>query len=481
MSLLLERESSIINEPLIAPGTLKLSEIMAALSAALDITEGQPAGHAVRSALIGMRIAQEIQLSSEDRSALFYALLLKDLGCSSNAAKMAWLFGSDDREVKRNIKTVNWSKVTHKFAFALRNIAPGAGLIQKTLRFAAMAKEGERGESKMVETRCERGAEIARQFELPEATALAIRSLDEQWDGKGQPSKLKGKQIPLLARILNLAQTMEVFYASEGPAKAFAIAKERRGTWFDPTLVDAVLATRADFEFWKTLGGESAQDNLLTYEPADLVMIADAERLDRIAEGFARVVDAKSPWTYRHSTGVADIAVGIASILGFDAEGQRDIRRAGLLHDIGKLGVSNLILDKPGKPTDEEFAAIRKHPDYSQQILARMPAFSILAHVASAHHERLDGRGYHRQLPGATMPFVSRILAVADVYEALTAARPYRDGLSREKAFEIMRRDAGQGLCPDCIAALEKWLDRGAVTTRITAQLEEIDRLITTL
>ena len=195
---------------------------------------------------------------------------------------------------------------------------------------------------------------------------------------------------------------MEVFYTSEGPAKAFAIAKERRGTWFDPTLVDAVLATRADFEFWKTLGGEGAQENLLTYEPADLVLIADAERLDRIAEGFARVVDAKSPWTYKHSTGVADIAVGIAGILGFDAEGQRDIRRAGLLHDIGKLGVSNLILDKPGKPTDEEFAAIRKHPDYSQQILARMPAFGILAHVASAHHERLDGRGYHRQLPGAT-------------------------------------------------------------------------------
>lgn len=481
MPITLERELLTPSAPLVAPGILKLSEIMAALSAALDLTEGQPAGHAVRSALIGMRIAEQIQLSPADRSALFYALLLKDLGCSSNAAKMAWLFGADDQQVKRNIKTVNWAKITTRLQFAYRNVAPGAGMVQKVLRLAAMAREGERGAAKLVETRCERGAEISRQFELPEATAVAIRSLDEQWDGSGQPSRQKGEEIPLLSRILNLAQTMEVFYAMKGINAAFAVAKERSGTRFDPTLVEALWATRGDDEFWSMLGSDNAERRLMSYEPSDLIAVANPDRLDRIAEGFASVVDAKSPWTYKHSTGVAKIAVGIAGVLGFDADECRDIRRAGLLHDIGKLGVSNLILDKPGKPTEAEFAEIRKHPDYSLRILARMPAFANLAHVAAAHHERLDGRGYHRQIPGDTMPFVARILAVADVYEALTAARPYRDGLSREKAFEIMRKDVGQGLCPDCVNALEKWLDNTSFESRVTAQLDEIDRLVSTL
>jgi putative nucleotidyltransferase with HDIG domain len=189
------------------------------------------------------------------------------------------------------------------------------------------------------------------------------------------------------------------------------------------------------------------------------------------------VVDAKSPWTYKHSSGVADIAVGIADMLGFDALARRDLRRAGLLHDLGKLGVSNTILDKPGKPTDEEFAEIKRHPDYSQKILEQIPLFGRLADVASAHHERLDGRGYHRRMPGEVMPPEARILAVADVYEALTAARPYRDGLPREKALSIMKKDAGQHLCAECIAALEMWLDRTSVTARVELQLQELDRL----
>ena len=146
---------------------------------------------------------------------------------------------------------------------------------------------------------------------------------------------------------------------------------------------------------------------------------------------------------------------------------QRDIRRAGLLHDIGKLGVSNLILDKPGKPTDDELVAIRKHPDYSQQILEAVEAFETLADVASGHHERLDGRGYHRRLEGGEVPWVSRVLAVADIYEAMSAKRPYRDAMPWEKIQAMLAKDAGAGVDPECFAALVTWQTRHELASRV--------------
>ena len=171
-------------------------------------------------------------------------------------------------------------------------------------------------------------------------------------------------------------------------------------------------------------------------EPVDQVRYADEDDLDNIATAFARVVDAKSPWTYKHSDGVARIADGIAESMGLSTDLKRDIRRAGLLHDIGKLGVSNMILDKPGRPTDDEFDQIRKHPDFSKQILDGVDIFRDLSDVAAAHHERLDGTGYHRRLPGSSLRLESRILAVADVCEALSAKRPYRDAMPMEKSLQ---------------------------------------------
>ncbi len=155
---------------------------------------------------------------------------------------------------------------------------------------------------------------------------------------------------------------------------------------------------------------------------------------------LAHVVDAKSPWTYQHSTRVAEIAVGISRQFGISSDFERDLRRAALLHDIGKLGVSNMILDKPGKPTEAEFDEIRKHPDYTQQILKEVDAFQALADAAGAHHERLDGRGYHRRLDGSSLGWVARVLAVADVCEALSAQRPYRDALPWHEIEGILSR-----------------------------------------
>jgi HD-GYP domain-containing protein (c-di-GMP phosphodiesterase class II) len=313
---------------------------------------------------------------------------------------------------------------------------------------------GREGAREIVRTRCDRGAEIARQLEFADDTIRAIRAIDEHWDGGGQPYSLERNEIPVLGRIVGLAQTVEVFLSSYGPQAAFDMAVERRGRWFDPALVDALVGLRADGAFWHELMKGDELKLLAAWVPADSVAVATDDYLDRIAEGFARVIDAKSPWTYCHSTGVADISVAVARSMGYGDSEVRTLRRAALLHDLGKLGVSNLILDKPGQLTDAEQAIVRQHPEHTRQILMRVSGFRPLAELASSHHERLDGTGYHRGLDSRGLSRQARILCVADICDALLATRPYRPGLPPERVVQIMQRHVGSGIDPDCFDAL---------------------------
>jgi putative nucleotidyltransferase with HDIG domain len=466
-------------EPLIAAGEIRLSEILSALSLSLDLTQGQPAGHAMRSGLIGMRLANVLGLSSADRRALFYALLLKDVGCSSNAAKMAYLFGADEHHVKHEGKLVDWSRAGEKMKYVWRTCAPGGSVIDKLLRIGALAKSGPRGERMIVEVRCERGAAIARELDFPAATSEAIRALDELWNGKGHPRGLKRQQIPLLAQICNLAQTVEIFFRMYGRQAVLDMLSERRGKWFDPALVDVLLLSKDDDAFWTELACDNPATALARWEPQDGQTIADDVYIDTVASAFAGVVDAKSPWTFKHSTRVAEVAECMAREFGVDDALRRDVRRAGLLHDIGKLGVSSLVLDKPGKLDDEEWLQLRRHALYSQQILSQLPAFALLSDVASAHHERLDGRGYHRGVPANRLHWVSRVLAVADIYEALSANRPYRAGMPWEKIQSILHEERGRGLDPECVDALGRCHEPFTAQTRAESQLEQLDKLLT--
>jgi HD-GYP domain-containing protein (c-di-GMP phosphodiesterase class II) len=300
-------------------------------------------------------------------------------------------------------------------------------------------------------------------IDLDEATAQAILHLDEHWDGGGHPAGVTGEAIPLLGRILCLAQTMEVFWRRGGRAGALAVARRRRGTWFDPRLVDCLADLEGDDAFWASL--PAARTDAL--EPADRILVTDGGGLDRIAHGFARVVDAKSPYTARHSEGVAEIAVALGEVLGAGDDDLRTLRRAGLLHDLGKLAVSNTILDKPGRLTDTEWDVVRAHPLVTEHILAGVDAFGELARIAGNHHERLDGSGYGRGRAGDDLDPLSRMLAVADVAEALSAERPYRPALGAAEVLEIMRRDAGTKLDERAFGALEQVLPaREADTTR---------------
>jgi HD-GYP domain-containing protein (c-di-GMP phosphodiesterase class II) len=439
---------------------IALSGVIGALSYALDIAEGQPPGHAVRSCLIGMRLAAELDLTAAQRSDLFYALLLKDAGCSANSNRMSVLFAADDRAAKATSKLVDWSNPRAAFLWSLRTVAPGTGLRRRIEVLKGIRDEGEVTRSFM-EARCDRGAEIARMLFLSEETAAAIRSLDEHWDGGGMPDGLRGEEIPLAARILCLAQTVEVFHAARGLKAARAMAKRRRGRWFDPTLVDAFLRVCGDHEFWGALESPDVSE----WEPPDLALAGDDARLDRIAEAFARVIDAKSPFTASHSERVAEIADGIAAVLDFGGDERRTLRRAGLLHDIGKLAISNRILDKPGKLTDEEFRAVRTHPVHTLRSLERAPCFVDLAELAANHHEKLDGSGYPRSLDAGALDLPMRVLAVADVYEALTADRPYRGPLPVQEALAIIDRDVPNRLDFDVRSALEHHLARSPAST----------------
>ncbi len=431
-------------------GGIALSELIGGLSGALDVAEGEPPGHAARSCLIGMRVAEELGLGAAERSDLFYALLLKDAGCTANSAHMAALFGADDQVAKRTSKFVDWSRPLSAFAWSLRTVAPGRSLAARTERLWAIRNEGAVTQS-LMRARCYRGAEIARKLGFSEATAEAILALDEHWDGRGQPRGLRAAEIPLAARILCLAQTVEVFHFTRGVRAACRMAVRRSGQWFDPELVVALISFRGDDGFWASL----ATPDVSAVEPPDRVLIADQERLDRIAEAFGEVIEAKSTWTHEHCDRVSTIAVGIGAQLGFDDAVRRDLGRAARLQDIGKLSISNRILDKAGPLTDSEWRKVKEHPLVTERILERVPSLGPLTPLASAHHERLDGSGYPRGVAADRLTMPMRVLAVADVYAALTGERPHRGAYTPGQALKLMRADVPQRLDGDSFAALE--------------------------
>ena len=455
---------------------ISASDIIAAMSTALDLTEGQPAGHAARSCGIGMRLAQIVGLSIEDKSALFYALLLKDLGCSSNASKVSYLFGADDRTVKREFKTVNWQSLWSNVRYVASQVSPEGRTWDKLLRMVALAKHGQEGTKNLIKTRCERGATIARHLGFNERTAQAILDLDEHWNGKGHPLGKRGEEISMLGRILNISQTIEVFWRESGLKGAIDVVKQRSGTWFDPALCRAFVKNCRDAHWQQLWNAGDLLTDIVQLEPIQLRHPVGSDFLDRVAQGFSEVVDAKSPWTYKHSEGVATISVGIATALGWERERIVALRRAALLHDLGKLGISNRILDKPGKMTDEEFNIMKTHPRLTEEILQKVPAFSGLASVAGAHHERWDGRGYFRGIESSQLPLEARVLMVADIFEALTAARPYRDGMPQEKVLSILAKDRGTAVCAEAYAGLLQWIDGRTIENRIEIQLESLEK-----
>lgn len=442
-------------EASLAGEAIKLSEIIAAMSYALDITEGQPAGHCIRCCWIGMHIGQKAGLAPHELWELYYTLLLKDLGCSSNAARICELYLTDDLQFKRDFKTVGDS-LPQVLAFVFSHTGLKAGLAERFRSVLGILRNGTEIAHELIATRCQRGAEIARLLRFPEAVANGIYSLDEHYNGKGKPAALAGDDIPVYARIALLAQVIDVFHTADGRAAALVEARARSGTWFDPLLVVAFEATAQDERFWTTLGSIEVEAAVVALEPLGHEVPLDEDYLDDIATAFGQVVDSKSPYTSGHSARVALYTDMISEELGLPDARRRWLRRGALLHDVGKLGVSNSVLDKAGALDRAEWDAVKLHAEYSERILSRIGAFAELARVAGAHHERLDGTGYPRGLKAEEISIETRIITTADIFDAITAARPYRGAIPIPKALEMMAQTVGTALDPECFDALKR-------------------------
>lgn len=438
---------------------IRLAELLSALSHALDLVEGQPAGHCVRCCWIGVHIGREIGLDETEIWELYYTLLLKDLGCSSNAARICQLYLTDDVSFKRDFKTVDSASLTQALRFVFTHTGLKSGLAERFRALANVVGNSDAIARELMETRCHRGAEIALKMRFSDTVANGILNLDEHWDGSGMPLGAKGNDIPLFAGIALMAQVIDVFHTADGADAARREIRHRSGTWFDPAIAAVFERVAAKPEFWHSLASDDLQNAVFALEPARHAITLDEDYLDDIALAFAQVIDSKSPFTGGHSERVTLYADVIAEQMGLSDERRRWLRRASLLHDIGKLGVSNTILDKPGKLNAEEWAAMQMHAIHSETILTRIGAFKDLASVAAAHHERLDGNGYPHGLSGDQIAFETRVITTADIFDALTADRPYRAAMPLEKALSIMADMVGSAIDADCYAALLKGLE----------------------
>lgn len=449
-------------EPQDQSGTLRLSEILGAFTYALDLTEGQAPGHSIRACWIGTQLAMAKGIKGPALRDIYYAVLLKDLGCSSQAASVDDMFAGKGQEPEQGFQMIG--SVPKDIGEFIAGEAGGD--VKPEVRsdpLGPLARNGENIIKNIMDTRSMRGAKIARQLRFSDDVAQAIGHLDEHWDGRGLPRGAAGTDIPLGARIALLAQVVDIFHSVRGKEAALQVVQNRSGSWFDPDLCVLFEKLSSSTGFWEELVLDDLPEQLWSLEPAAQYVPVDEDYLDDISVAFGQVIDAKSPYTAGHSQRVGKIADKIAEKLGLEGDRRRMLRRAATLHDIGKLAVSSAILDKPGKLDADEWKIMQSHAAYTTNILGRIGAMADMAMIAGSHHERLDGKGYPLGLDERSIAMESRIITVADIYDALTAERPYRTAMSREKAMDILQGEVGAAVDEKCFAALQAVIDEGEI------------------
>ena len=437
------------------PSSLRLAEVVSALSRALDLGSGSTAWHSVRTCILGMRIAAELKLPEDMQNELYYALLLKDAGSSGSPPQIYGALSEREQPVRVDLEG-DWARASEDLHLSLSDLSLKNCFPESTAALVRLGQQGRAEAGTVAATSCERGSALARLMGLPEATAVAIGALDERWDGQGSPQGLKGEQIPLASRIILLAQMLDLLFTTTSAEAAMPAIAQKSCRWFDPEAVRAARSVAKRGELWSNLESVDLRRLALESEPGQKTLSQGAITLEAISQAFALIVDAKSPFTFNHSIGVANTAVAMAEKLDLDVSRILLVRHAALLHDLGKMAVPNTILQKAGKLNPAEWDAIRRHPEYTWEILGSIRGFEEMGEIAAAHHERLDGSGYFRGLSAPQLSIEARILAVADVFDALSARRPYREAMPAEKVRAILRRSAPHALDATCLEALEQ-------------------------
>ena len=305
--------------------------------------------------------------------------------------------------------------------------------------------------------RVDRARDIVAKLGLNRFCQEAVYCIAERWDGRGYPESLRGTFIPLTSRILMVAMIVDLFDIIEGREGVEKALHARRSHQLDSEIVNTFSSVATD-QFWLEFQNPELRQVVIDMEPESGCYWIDHDRLDSVIEAFADAVDVKSPWTGLHSTGVAMVAERLARRLALSDDEVRKIRRAALLHDLGKMSVPNSILDKPGKLEPSEWERMRLHPYYTERILEHVEAFQDLALIAGAHHECLDGSGYPHGLKGQEIPLGARILSVADRFHALSEDRPYRSRMETSAILDTMSKAVGPQIDPDIFAALKSML-----------------------
>ncbi len=420
---------------------LRLADLIAALSLETDLGMGHPPEEAMRTCLLATGLARRIGLSEPEVADIFWTALLMHVGCTALAHEQAAFFGGDEIAVNAIGSKTDFANPKEMFAFLIE-LSSGMRPSHRARLFFVGLTRGERLGREVATATCEVAATTALRLGFPAGVQQGLDQLFERWDGKGAPRNLAGEAIAWPARVAQLAAQAIIFDRLAGVEAAVEMARRRAGTALDPHLADA-FSRHAD-SLLREIHSVDPLSTVVESEPAPQRWIPEAE-LDEVARAFADVVDLKSTFTLGHSTAVAQLAEAAGRALNLPEPEVVCLRRAGFLHDLGRVGIPNGIWEKPGPLTAAEWEQVRLHPYHSERILLRSPVLSSLAPLVGMHHERLDGSGYYRQATAGSIPMPARVLAAADDFEGLTQSRAHRAALSPSAAADELASEAEAG------------------------------------
>jgi HD-GYP domain-containing protein (c-di-GMP phosphodiesterase class II) len=419
---------------------VRIAELIATLSYAADLGLGQPMEHCLRQTVIALRLADLAAADQREREATYYLGMLVNSYCHADAAEQARWYG-DDISFKGNGFEVLTMSAPQMATSLLRRFASHGSAKERVGRLASLPITFPRELETWLLTHTQLSSTFADRIGLGADVVAALRAAYEQWDGKG-PRHIAGADIPLPTRLVGLSAPIEVVARRHGPDSAKKVARKHAGKLFDPALVDLLVDNINGV--LDDLDVAATWDAVLAAEPRLERRVSGTE-LDEALEAMADLVDLKSPYLAGHSRGVANLAAEAAGLAGLTEAERTTIRRAGFLHDLGRLGVSNSIWEKPGSLSDIERERAHLHPYLTDKMLVRIPALAASREVAARHHERLDGSGYPRGLSAPSLTPSDRILAAADVYHAMTEPRPHRPARDADGASKAILQEVRAG------------------------------------
>jgi HD-GYP domain-containing protein (c-di-GMP phosphodiesterase class II) len=430
---------------------LRLAEAAAVLSLATDLAMGQSLEHGLRTALLALRTAQAMGLPEDDQVAVFYTGVLHFAGCTAESSVDAGFFG-DELVARPQMMAAYLGPRLALISTAMRVAHPGSAPLMRAAVMARSALGGVAEFRKWAASHCDVARLLGARMDLPEQVQLALRHLYERWDGKGMPGDLRGTQIPLAVRLMQVAQDADMAWQRGGAPLVGRVLPGRAGSGLDPQAVTAFLSLGE--HVYAGLDAPSIWDEAMLAEPGPQPVISE-ERLDACLAAVADFADLKSMWTIGHSRGVAELAGQSAIAARVPAADVVLLRRAALVHDIGRVSVPFSVWAKPGPLSRGEREQVRLHAYHSERVLDAAGALRPLARLAGAHGERCDGSGYHRGSRAGDLPFTAWVLAAADCYQAMREPRAHRPALSATAAADELCRETEAGrLLPEAVHAV---------------------------